>query len=90
MMDPKLQRALNEVLAALSPLPEGYTVEGGPNGSILVGSKYPEPDGLGFAITAQSIADGLHVEEAIANFGQLMRLVETGGRSDGTNTSFLQ
>lgn len=90
-ISPELRKAMNEVEAALSPLPEGYRIEASDSGTaIIVACKYPEPDGLGFAITAMTIADGRHVDDAIAHFGLLMHAVETGGRSDGANTSFIQ
>jgi hypothetical protein len=81
---------MNEVEAALSPLPEGYSVSAGPHDSILIGCKYPEPEGLGFAITAITIQDGNHVDAAVESFGALMHAVETGRRSDGANTDYLQ
>jgi hypothetical protein len=90
-ISPAMRKALNEVEAALSPLPEGYTVEPTANGNaIIVACKYPEPEGLGFAITELEIKDGKHVERAVENFGPLMRAVETGNRSDGSKTSYLQ
>lgn len=76
-MSADLATALNDVTFALSPLPDGYYIEANEKtGSILVCCKYPEPDGLGFAITKQTIADGLHVQFAEDNFGDLMRQVE--------------
>lgn len=79
-----LQKALLEVEAALSPLPEGYWVKPSEDGNaIIVGCNRPAPDGLGFAITGVTICDGLHVQAAVENFTGLMQMVETGGRTDG-------
>lgn len=78
-MSPELQRAVNAVTQELSPLPEGYYVEGDEaSGSVLVCCKYPEPDGLGFAISAKSIAEGGYVEKAAEAFADLMKAVEAG------------
>lgn len=77
-----LQDAVNAVTAALHPMPEGYYVEGDEkNGCVLVCSRYPEPDGLGFAITAREIAEGDYTDIAVDSFGDLMKAVDTAMRT---------
>ena len=85
--DDPLQRAFDEVSLALAPLPEGYFVEIKDKG-IVVGCHFPEPDGLGFAITAETIRDDRHINEAVKSFPELVKLVhEAGGPLDGQETS---
>lgn len=74
-MTPELQKALDEVSAALAPLPDGYSVEAN-GGAILVMSANPMPDGLGFSISAKMIAEDRHVEIALGAFSDLVREVE--------------
>jgi hypothetical protein len=75
-MAPDLQAALNAITAALHPLPNGYFVEADePNGAVLVYSKYPEPQGLGFIVTAKKIADGEYVDQVVEVFADLQQQV---------------
>jgi hypothetical protein len=71
--------AVNEITAALHPIPEGYFIEGQEDGTVIVGCRFPEPEGLGFAITLLDIVEGRHVQRAVDSFTDLMKAVEGGG-----------
>jgi hypothetical protein len=76
---PELQNYVNQVTAALSPLPDGYYVEGDePTGSVLVCCKFPEPSGLGFVITAKRLAEGGYLDMIEDRFADLVQAVESG------------
>ena len=76
-MSADLATALNDVTFALSPLPDGYYIEGDKvTGGILVCCKYPEPEGLGFFISKKVIDEGRHVQAAEGAFPGLMKAVE--------------
>jgi len=76
MVYPTTEDRVNAVTSALSPLPEGYYVEGDDkSGSVLVCCKYPEPQGLGFAITAQHLEDGA-LDVIDDRFAELVSAVE--------------
>jgi hypothetical protein len=86
-----LTDAVNEITQALFPLPEGYSIEPNPDlGTIMVACKYPEPDGLGFAITKQTIADGSHVAVAESMFPELVQAVERARRANGADSSHVE
>ena len=87
-----LAEAVNEVTVALSPLPADYYIEADEKHCcVLVCCKNPPPEGLGFAVTAQTIQDGRHVDVALEMFPSLVTAVEqaqndavpTGGVSAG-------
>lgn len=82
---PTLEDRVLAVTAALSPLPDGYYVEGDEKtGSVLVCCKYPEPEGMGFAITMQDLEDGV-LDEVDDRFAELVNAVEAArkGTIDG-------
>lgn len=84
----ELNDAVNDVTQALFPLPDGYFIE--PNedlGTIMVGCKYPEPDGLGFAITKATIKEGRHVAVAENMFPELVQAVERARKANGADVS---
>jgi hypothetical protein len=75
-MAPELQAALNAITAALHPLPDGYFVEADePNGAVLVYSKHPEPQGLGFVVSAKRVAEGGDFDDIVEVFQDLMQHV---------------
>jgi hypothetical protein len=75
-MAPELQAALNTITAALHPLPDGYFIEADePSGAVLVYSKYPEPQGLGFAVSAKRVAEGGDFDDIVEVFQDLMQQV---------------
>ena len=80
MQYPTLQDRVNAVVAVLSPLPDGYYIEGDEkSGSVLVCSKFPEPDGLGFAITVHDLEDG-GLDTVEDRFAELVSAVEGSRR----------
>lgn len=87
-VDDPLQNALNDVRLALAPLPDGYSIEVRDKG-LIVGCKFPEPDGIGFAITERDIALDQHVAVAVKSFpGLLYAVQEAGGPlADGQKAS---
>jgi hypothetical protein len=86
-----LTDAVNEITQALFPLPEGYYIEPNPEiGTIIVACKYPEPDGLGFAITKETIAGGSHVAVAENMFPELVQAVERARMANGADISHVE
>lgn len=72
-----LPEVATEIERVLAPLPEGYSVTTDVgSGSVLVCCKYPEPDGLGFAVTAKNIADHDDFEWVSDVFADLIREVD--------------
>lgn len=84
--DSWLEKAFAEVSLALAPMPDGYSVEiNSQMTTIMILSKYPEPDGLGFAISADMIRANRHVSVAIQALQGLVQAVQdAGGPADGT------
>jgi hypothetical protein len=80
-LDPALQDAFNDILMALSPVPEGYIVEAVVrDGSVVVYYQDQRiPEGLGFSITAKEIAEGGYLDGIRGLFADLMAAVQDRG-----------
>lgn len=78
-----IQDVVNEIEAELFPLPEGYFVEANNDGGVIIYSKYPEPEGLGFVITARTIEEGDHVAKAVDGLADLIPAVDAAVKAKG-------